>query len=121
MAAKAAMGVDRSYFENVRVEYTKRRDLVCEALSRIPGVVCQKPRGAFYTVAKLPLDDAEKFAIFLLQEFDVNGKTVMVAPASGFYATPGAGLDEVRIAYVLNTDDLVVAMKTFEEGLKAFR
>jgi aspartate aminotransferase len=83
--------------------------------------VCQKPRGAFYTVAKLPVEDAERFCIFLLDSFQLEGETVMVAPAAGFYATPGAGRDEVRIAYVLNTHDLERALHVFDRGLAAFR
>ncbi len=120
IAATAAMSVPDSYFEAVRAEYVKRRDLTCDALAAIPGVICQKPRGAFYTVAKLPVDDAERFAVFLLEKFELDGETVMVAPAAGFYATPGAGRDEVRIAYVLNTADLEKAMRAFAAGLEAY-
>jgi aspartate aminotransferase len=121
IAATAAMGVSDSYYEAVRAEYEQRRDLLCRALSAMPGVICHKPRGAFYTIAKLPVGDAEGFAVFLLDEFSVDGETVMVAPASGFYATPGAGLDEVRIAYVLGTGRLARAMQIFADGLAAFR
>jgi aspartate aminotransferase len=120
IAATAAMSVPDEYFERVRSEYVKRRDLTCDALASIPGVICQKPQGAFYTVAKLPVEDAEQFAVFLLDGFDLAGETVMVAPAAGFYATPGAGRDEVRIAYVLNTADLEKAMRAFAAGLDAF-
>jgi len=120
IAATAAMSVPDSYFEGVREEYVKRRDLTCDALASMPGVICQKPRGAFYTVAKLPVEDAEQFAVFLLDGFELDRETVMVAPAAGFYATAGAGRDEVRIAYVLNTTDLEKAMRAFEAGLEAF-
>ncbi len=120
IAAQAAMSVRREYFDGVKEEYRRRRDLVCEALARMPGVVCQKPRGAFYTVAKLPISDGDRFARFMLEKFHLDGRTVMVAPASGFYATEGAGIDEVRIAYVLNLDDLRDAMEIFAAGLRAF-
>jgi aspartate aminotransferase len=120
IAARAAMTVGRSYFDEMREEYRKRRDLICETLDAIPGVVCHKPKGAFYTVAKLPVRDAEHFAVYLLDEFDLDGRTVMVAPASGFYATEGAGLDEVRIAYVLNIEDIAAAMECFREGLSRY-
>jgi aspartate aminotransferase len=120
LAAAAALNVPDSYFRQVRQEYQARRDVVCAALARIPGVVCQKPRGAFYLVAKLPVDDAERFAIFMLDEFNVGGETVMVAPADGFYATPGKGKDEVRIAYVLNCADLERAMRILSAGIEAY-
>lgn len=120
LAAAAALGVPDKYFTDVRHEYQCRRDVVCESLSKIPGVVCQKPRGAFYVVARLPIRDAEEFAIFMLDEFNLNGETVMVAPADGFYATPGKGKDEVRIAYVLNCADLDQAMRILAAGIAAY-
>jgi aspartate aminotransferase len=120
LAAAAALNVPDSYFRQVKEEYQCRRDVVCESLARIPGVVCQKPRGAFYVVARLPIDDAEKFAIFMLDEFSLNGETVMVAPADGFYATPGKGKDEIRIAYVLNCTDLDQAMRVLAAGIEAY-
>ena len=98
----------------------KRRDLVYRRLNEMPGVLCKEPKGAFYVVVKLPVDDAEKFVIWMLSEFDLNGETVMMAPAEGFYATPGLGRDEVRIAYVLNVDDLNKAMDALQEGLKQY-
>ena len=91
-----------------------------EALNKIPGVYCPKPKGAFYTVVKLPVDDADKFAQWLLEDFEYNNQTVMVAPASGFYSTPGSGRNEVRIAYVLKIDDLKNAMMILEEALKVY-
>ncbi len=120
LAAEAALRVPSSYFDGVREEYRKRRDLLCRELNGIPGVECRTPRGAFYTIARLPVDDAERFAVFMLEDFDLDGETVMVAPAAGFYATPGLGRDEVRIAYVLNTDDIARSMKVLRAGLEAY-
>jgi len=91
-----------------------------EALNNIPGVYCPKPKGAFYAVVRLPVDDADKFAKWLLEKFEYNNQTVMVAPASGFYSTPGLGKDEVRIAYVLKIEDLKNAIETLSEALKAY-
>jgi aspartate aminotransferase len=120
VAAEAALKVPDSYFERMRAEYRSRRDIVCEALASVRGAVCPKPMGAFYVVAKLPIDDGEKFAIFLLDEFNLDNETVMVAPADGFYATPGKGKDEVRIAYVLCCGDLARAMEILTAGLAAY-
>lgn len=120
IAAEASIDTPYDYFTAVNKEYTTRRDFMVDALNRMPGVYCPKPRGAFYTVAKLPVDDSEKFARWLLEEFSYKGQTVMVAPASGFYSTPGLGKHEVRIAYVLNTDDLRNAMETLAEALKVY-
>jgi aspartate aminotransferase len=119
-AAAAAFYTPASYLDNVLTEYHGRRDVLYEALCAIPGVTAHKPEGAFYTVARLPVENAEAFAIWLLTEFRVDNATVMVAPASGFYATPGKGVDEVRIAYVLNQQDLNAAMNILAEGLKAY-
>jgi aspartate aminotransferase len=91
-----------------------------EALNKIPGVYCPKPKGAFYAVVKLPIDDCDKFAQWLLEEFEYKNQTVMVAPASGFYSTPGLGKNEVRIAYVLKIDDLKNAMLVLAEALKVY-
>lgn len=120
LAAEAALDSDREYYETIEHEYTSRRDYLIEALNKIPGVVCPKPKGAFYSIARLPVDDAEKFSIWLLSEFQYEGYTVMLAPASGFYSTPGLGLREVRIAYVLNRDDLKIAVKCIEQALKVY-
>lgn len=120
LAAMAAVNVPESYFAEVRSEYQRRRDLVCEAIAKIPGAVCRKPGGAFYVVARLPIRDGEEFARFMLEEFQLDNETVMVAPADGFYATPGKGRDEVRIAYVLNCDDLTRSMKVFAAGVEAY-
>jgi aspartate aminotransferase len=109
------------YYAGIAAEYQKRRDVLFAGLTRIPGLFLRKPEGAFYFVARLPVDDAEEFARFLLAEFSYDGATVMVAPAAGFYATPGLGRDEVRIAYVLKSEDLVKAVEVFAAGLAAYR
>ena len=101
-------------------EYVKRRDIVIDGLNKIEGVTCPKPKGAFYAIAKLPIDNADKFCQWLLEDFDYNGQTVMLAPATGFYATPGAGTQEVRIAYVLNKEALENAVICLEEALKVY-
>src|SRR5207245_11149972 len=98
----------------------RRRDRVSDASAKIPAAGCRKPGGAFYVVPKLPMRDGEEFAIFMLEEFQLDNETVMVAPADGFYATPGKGKDEVRIAYVLNCDDLARAMKILAAGVEAY-
>jgi len=121
LAAMAAVKVPDSYFTEVRREYQRRRDLVCDAIAKIPGAVCRKPGGAFYVMPKLPIRDGEEFAIFMLEEFQLDNETVMVAPADGFYATPGKGKDEVRIAYVLNCNDLLRAMKILAAGVEAYK
>jgi aspartate aminotransferase len=120
IAAEASIDTPPEYFEEVNREYTARRNYLVDALNNIPGVYCPKPRGAFYTVVKLPVDDADKFAQWLLEEFEYKNQTVMVAPASGFYSTPGLGKDEVRIAYVLKIEDLKNAIQTLEEALKVY-
>jgi aspartate aminotransferase len=120
LAAMAAVKTPESYFTEVRREYQRRRDLVCGAIAKIPGAVCRKPGGAFYVVAKLPIRDGEEFATFMLDEFQLDNETVMVAPADGFYATPGKGKDEVRIAYVLNCYDLARSMRILAAGVDAF-
>lgn len=119
-ASEAALETGNEYFEEVYNEYIDRRNFMVDALNKIEGVYCPKPKGAFYTVVKLPVDDTDKFAQWILSEFDYNKQTVMMAPASGFYATPGLGKNEVRIAYVLKKEDLANAMKTLEAALKAY-
>lgn len=111
---------DLSYFETVNKEYQKRRDIVYNALKRMDGVICKKPRGAFYVFAKLPVVNAEEFVVWLLKEFAIDNETVMLAPGEGFYATKGLGIDEVRMAYVLKEEDLIKAMHILEQGLKAY-
>ncbi|MBA3663491.1 MAG: pyridoxal phosphate-dependent aminotransferase [Bacteroidetes bacterium] len=120
VGAEAALDTPKSYFDNVKTEYIARRDYVIEALNKIPGVFCPKPSGAFYCIAKLPIDDADKFCQWLLESFSHNSQTVMLAPATGFYSTPGAGKNEVRIAYVLKIDDLKNAIECLEEALKQY-
>jgi len=120
IAGEASIETPDEYFKEVNREYTARRNYMVEALNKIPGVYCPKPKGAFYAVVRLPVDDADKFAQWLLEEFEFNNQTVMVAPASGFYSTPGSGKDEVRIAYVLKIDDLKNAMMVLEEALKVY-
>ncbi len=121
LAAQEASKIPEGYFCQVREEYRRRRDVLCSELSKIPGVKFVVPRGAFYLVAKLPVADAEEFALFLLNEFNLNQETVMLAPANGFYLTPGLGKDEVRIAYVLKCEELIRAVKILGAGLEAFR
>ncbi len=120
IGAEAALDTPQSYFDDVKTEYIARRDYVIEALNKIPGVYCPKPSGAFYCIARLPIDNSDKFCQWLLEDFNLNSETVMMAPATGFYSTPGAGLDEVRIAYVLKIEDLKQAMKCLEEALKQY-
>lgn len=120
VGAAALYQLPTSYTSNVRDEYQARRDIVFDTLSTIPGVVCEKPKGAFYVVVKLPVDNAEDFIIWMLESFDVDGETIMLAPAEGFYATKGLGKDEARIAYVLNTTDMKRAMHILKLGLEAY-
>lgn len=120
IAGEAALETPQSYFDDVVEEYVERRDILIDALNEIEGVICPKPKGAFYAIAKLPIDNADKFCQWLLEEFDYNGETVMLAPATGFYATKGLGQQEVRIAYVLNKESLKRAVKCLEEALKVY-
>lgn len=120
IAAEAALNTPAGYFKEVYDEYIKRRNFMVEALNRMEGVYCPKPKGAFYTVVRLPIDDSDKFAQWLLEHFEYNNQTVMLAPATGFYSTPGLGKNEVRIAYVLNVDDLRKAMECLEVALKQY-
>ncbi len=120
IAGEAAIDTPASYFEAVNKEYTERRDLVVTSLNKMEGVFCPNPGGAFYAVVRLPIDDSDKFCQWMLESFSYEGQTVMMAPATGFYSTPGAGKNEVRIAYVLKKEDLVGAMKCLEEALKVY-
>ena len=120
IAGEAALRTPKSYFQEVSSEYVSRRDVLIEGLNKIEGVICPKPKGAFYAIAQLPIDDADKFAQWLLEDFDFNGETVMVAPAAGFYATPNTGVNQVRIAYVLNKESLKAAIKILDEALKVY-
>jgi aspartate aminotransferase len=120
IAGEAALDTPDTYFKDVNREYVQRRDFLVESLNSIEGVFCPKPKGAFYTTVKLPVDDAERFAQWMLTDFEYNNQTVMVAPAAGFYSTPGLGRNEVRIAYVLKTEDLVNAVKCLDLALKEY-
>lgn len=120
IGAAALYKLPSSYYDEVKAEYCARRDVVYEELMKIPGVVCQKPGGSFYITAKLPVDNIEDFLMFLLEEFEDNGETVMFAPAEGFYATPGLGKDEMRIAYVLNQEDMRRGVELIRLGLEAY-
>ncbi len=120
VGAAALYSVGSDYFSAVRDEYKLRRDTCMEKLSQIPGVVCKCPKGAFYIMAKLPVDDTDKFQRWLLEEFEDHGDTVMFAPGEGFYGTPGKGKDEVRLAYVLKQSDLERAMDLLALGIKAY-
>ena len=111
----------KSYLEEVNKEYCHRRDVLYDAIMEIPGVVCEKPTGAFYMQVKLPVENAEDFVIFMLNEFSHNGATTMATPAENFYATPGLGRDEVRLAYILNADDLKAAAECMKFGLEAYK
>lgn len=120
IAAEASLDTPYEYFKSVHHEYVLRRDFIVEALNKIPGVICPKPKGAFYSIVRLPVDDADKFSQWLLEEFEYNGQTVMLAPASGFYYTPGLGKNEVRIAYVLKISDLKKAVEVLTVALKTY-
>ncbi|WP_442590721.1 pyridoxal phosphate-dependent aminotransferase [Pedobacter sp. AW31-3R] len=120
IAGAAAVDTPDSYFEEVNKEYTLRRDTLVSRLNAIDGVFCPNPGGAFYVVAKFPIDDADLFCQWILEKFELNGETVMMAPATGFYSTPGQGKNEVRMAYVLNTDDLNKAMDCLTAALEQY-
>ena len=120
VAAAALYTVDADYFTATREEYKRRRDTVVEGLKKIPGVVCECPKGAFYLMAKLPVDSADAFQQWLLTDFSDNGETVMFAPGESFYGTPGRGVDEIRIAYVLKEEDLARAMELLGKGIAAY-
>ncbi|MCD7968943.1 MAG: pyridoxal phosphate-dependent aminotransferase [Alistipes sp.] len=120
VAAEAAVDVPQSYFEDVNREYRQRRDCLVRKLNEIDGVYCPNPRGAFYVTVELPVDDADRFAQWLLEDFSHKGATVMVAPASGFYSRPEYGKKEARLAYVLKREDLEAAAECLAEGLKSY-
>jgi len=120
IAAEAAVATPDSYFTEVIQEYKARRDTVVKGLNAIPGVICPNPKGAFYVTAQFPIDNSDRFCQWLLEEFHYNNQTVMLAPATGFYSTPGGGLNEVRISYVLNVEYLMNSVKIIEEALKAY-
>jgi len=120
IAGEAALKTPQSYFTEVIKEYVDRRNVLIDKLNEIPGVICPKPKGAFYAIAKLPIDDSDKFCQWLLEEFEYENQTVMLAPATGFYSTPGFGRQEVRIAYVLNKNALLNAVKCLSKALETY-
>ena len=120
IAAEGALDAPASYFKAVRDEYIHRRDVLIDGLQKMKGVVAPRPMGAFYAAAQLPVDDSEKFAKWLLEEFSYNGETVMVAPMAGFYATPGLGRNQIRLAYVLKEEDLRHALVCLEKALETY-
>lgn len=121
IGAAALINVSENYFDEVVAEYKDRRDIVFNALQEIDGVICKKPHGAFYIIAKLPVENAEDFVKWLLTDFDVSNETVMLAPAEGFYATEDLGKDEVRMSYVLNKDSLKKSMEILKKGLEVYK
>ena len=120
VGATALYSTPKSYFDEVNKEYKERRDTMDKALKSMKGVICDQPKGAFYSMVKMPVDDAEKFIIWMLGNYDVNGETLMGAPGTGFYSTPGRGQNEMRLAYVLKNDDLVKAMNVLKGALEAY-
>lgn len=120
IACEAAIDTPQSYFDEVIGEYKERRDTLISELNKIEGVVVTKPKGAFYCIAELPIEDSDDFAQWLLESYNLNGETVMIAPAKGFYSTPGMGLNQVRIAYVLNKKDLITAVNILKEALLVY-
>jgi len=120
IAGEEALNTPQSYFDEVIAEYVERRNVLVDALNAIPGVICPKPSGAFYVIAELPVDDAEKFCEWILEHFDYNGKTVMMAPANGFYSMPDAGVNQVRLAYVLKKNHLIEAVECLAKGLDKY-
>ena len=120
IASEAALETPQSYFDDVKKEYVKRRDVLIEELEKIDGITIGRPQGAFYCIAELPISDADDFAQWLLEDFNLNGETVMVAPAAGFYATKGLGKNQIRIAYVLDKESLKRAVAILKEALKNY-
>ena len=120
IASEAALDTPQSYFDEVISEYRERRDTLVTELNKIPGVVVANPKGAFYCIAQLPIDNADKFAQWLLESYDLDGETVMVAPAAGFYSTKGVGLNEVRIAYVLKKEHLIRSVQILKKAIQVY-
>jgi len=121
IASEAALETPQSYFDDVIEEYVKRRNILIEELEKIEGVKVAKPNGAFYCIAELPVKNSDDFARWLLESFDFENSTIMVAPAAGFYSTPGVGLNQIRIAYVLNEESLKTSVKILAEALKVYK
>src|SRR5688500_11947387 len=120
IAVEAAVDLPDNYFDTTKKEYMLRRDTIVKRLNAIPGVLCPNPGGAFYAIARLPVDDADAFCQWLLESFSFNNATIMLAPASGFYKTTGLGINEVRLAYVLKVEEIHAAMDCLEAGLKEY-
>lgn len=120
IACEAAIDTPKSYFDEVIAEYKERRDILIHELNKIDGVLVKSPKAAFYCIAQLPIDNADDFAQWLLETYEFNGETVMVAPAAGFYSTPGVGLNQVRIAYVLSKEELIKAVHILKEAIKEY-
>jgi aspartate aminotransferase len=120
MASLYALETPQSYFDGVVEEYVQRRDILVDGLNKIPGVICPKPKGAFYCIAQLPIDNADKFCQWMLEEFEYNNATVMMAPATGFYSRPEPGMKQVRLAYVLNTEALSGAIECLQKALEVY-
>ena len=121
IASEAALDTPQSYFDNVVEEYVERRNTLISELQKLEGIKVAKPNGAFYCIVELPIKNSDDFAQWLLEDFDVNGETVMVAPACGFYSTPNVGLNQIRIAYVLNKESLIKAVHILKEALKVYK
>jgi len=120
IAGEAAVDLPADYFDTTKAEYKSRRDLIVSRLNQMEGVFCPNPGGAFYAMARLPIDEADRFCQWLLEEFSFEGQTVMLAPATGFYGTEGLGKQEVRLAYVLNSNDLAKAMDCLAVAIKVY-
>ncbi len=121
LSAISLYDVEDDYFINTKNEYRHRRDTLVNALNAIPGVKCNLPAGAFYTMVQLPVDDAEDFCIWMLKDFNYKGTTTMMSPGNGFYATPNMGKNEVRIAYVLKPEEIIDAVNCIAKGLDAYK
>ena len=121
IASEAALETPQSYFDDVKVEYVARRNLLISELEKIQGLKVAKPQGAFYCIAQLPIADADHFAQWLLESFELNGETVMVAPAAGFYATEGLGKNQIRIAYVLDKENITRAVQILKAALEVYK
>lgn len=120
IACEAAIDTPQSYFDEVIVEYKERRDILINELNKIDGVIVKTPKASFYCIAQLPIDNADDFAQWLLEKYELNGETVMIAPAAGFYSTPGVGLNQVRIAYVLKKEDLISAVRILKKAIAVY-
>jgi len=121
IASEAALETPQSYFDNVIEEYVGRRNTLIAELQKIEGIKVAKPKGAFYCIAELPVKNSDHFAQWLLEDFEIDNETIMVAPAAGFYSTPGVGLNQIRIAYVLNKESLIKAVNILKEALKIYK